>query len=164
MKRFLISIIFLFLNPRLYANDLPKEIYGSYQFHSTAGRNVIGVLTITKDYVAYGNNYNGFCIDSYKIERLPDNKNYPKNPKNPKKQSKFSRDNIFYQTYKLIMDNPSECDHILQISIEHFIEEPIETNTKFFLNTPKDVEHIVLVTYKDGKFIGWMPMGYKVKE
>ena len=158
MKRLLISIIFLFLNPRLYANDLPKEIYGSYQFHSTAGRNVIGVLTITKDYVSYGNNYNGFCIDSYKIERLPDNRNYPK------KQSKFSRDNIFYQTYKLIMDNPSECDHILQISIQHFIEDPIETNTKFFLNTPKDVEHIVLVTYKDGKFTGWMPMGYKVKE
>ena len=46
MKRLLISIIFLFLNPRLYANDLPKEIYGSYQFHSTAGRNVIGILTI----------------------------------------------------------------------------------------------------------------------
>ena len=158
MKNLLISIIFLFLNPRLYANDLPKEIYGSYQFHSTAGRNVIGVLTITKDYVAYGNNYNGFCIDSYKIERLPDNRNYPN------KQSKFSRDNIFYQTYKLIMDNPSECDHILQISIKHFIEDPIAINTKFFLNTPKDVEHIFLVTYKDGKAIGWMPMGYKVKE
>ena len=158
MKRLLISIIFLFLNPRLYANDLPKEIYGSYQFQSTAGRNVIGVLTITKDYVSYGKNYNRFCIDSYKIERFPDNRNFPNN------QSKFSRDNIFYQTYKLIMDNPSECDHILQISIQHFIEDPIETNTKFFLNTPKDVEHIVLVTYKDGKFTGWMPMGYKVKE
>jgi len=158
MKRFLISIIFLFLNPRLYANDLPKEIYGSYQFHSTAGRNVIGVLTITKDYVAYGKNYNGFCIDSYKIERLPDNRNYPN------KQSKFSRDNIFYQTYKLIMDNPSECDDILQISIEHFIKDPIENNAKIFLDTPEDVEHIVLVTYKDGKFTGWMPMGYKVKE
>ena len=174
MKRLLISIIFLFLNPRLYANDLPKEIYGSYQFHSTAGRNVIGVLTITKDYVSYGNNYNGFCIDSYKIERLPDNRNYPiqynsnysvpNNRNFPNNQSKFSRDNIFYQTYKLIMDNPSECDHILQISIQHFIEDPIETNTKFFLNTPKDVEHIVLVTYKDGKFTGSMTMGYKVKE
>ena len=62
------------------------------------------------------------------------------------------------------MDNPSECDHILQISIEHCIEDPIENNAKIFLDTPKDVEHIVLVTYKDGKFNGWMPMGYKVKE
>jgi len=52
----------LFLNPRLYSNDLPKEIYGSYQFNSIAGRNVIGVLTITKDYVSYGNNYNNFAL------------------------------------------------------------------------------------------------------
>ena len=75
MKGLLISIIILFFNPRLYANELPKEIYGSYQFLSTAWRNVIGVLKITKDYFAYGNNYNGVCSDSFKVERLPDNRN-----------------------------------------------------------------------------------------
>ena len=158
MKRLLIAIILQFCNPRIYANELPKEIYGSYQFLGTAGRSVIGVLTITKDYIAYGNTYNGICSDSYNVERLPDNRNYPKN------MVEDTRDNIFYQSYKLIMDNPGDCDHILQISIQQLIEDPIETNTKFFLNTPKDVEHIVLVTYRDGKFTGWMTMGYKVKE
>jgi len=157
MKRFFISIILIFLNTRLYANELPKEIYGSYQFISTAGRNVIGVLTITKDYVAYGNNYNGVCSDSFKAERLPDKRNYPNN------MSEVPRDNIFYQTYNLILDNPNECDHILQISIKH-IEKPLETNPQFFLDTPNNIKKISLVTYKDGKFSGWMPNGIRVTE
>ena len=158
MKRFFLSIILLFLNPRLYANDLPKEIYGSYQFLSTAGRSVIGVLTITKDYVAYGNNYNGVCSDSFTVVRLLDKRNYPNN------LLEVSRDNIFYQSYKLIMDNPSECDHILQISIKHLIEEPLETKTQFFLETPNKIKRIDLVTYKNGKFSGWMPNGIRVTE
>ena len=158
MKRLFIAIILLFFNPRIYANELPKEIYGSYQFLGTAGRSVIGVLTITKDYIAYGNNYNGVCSDSYNVERLPDNRNYPNN------MWEDPRDNVFYQSYKLIMDNPGKCDHILQISIQHFIEEPAETNAKFFLDNPKNIKKIFLVTYKDSKLSGWMSSGIRVTE
>ena len=158
MKRFFISIILLFLNPRLYANELPKEIYGSYQFISTAGRNIIDVLTITKDYVAYGNYYNGVCSDSFKVERLPDKRNYPNNMS----LLEVPRENIFYQSYNLVMDNPSECDHILQISIRHLIEEPLKTKQQFFLDTPNNIKRISLVTYKDGKLSGWMPHGIRV--
>ena len=62
------------------------------------------------------------------------------------------------------MDNPNKCDHILQISIRHFIEDPIETNSKIFLNTPKHVKNIKLVNYKDGKFSGWIPNLIRFKE
>ena len=158
MKGLFLFVFFLFLNPRLYANELPKEIYGSYQFVSTAGRSVIGVLTITKDYIAYGNTYNGVCSDSYNVERLPDSSNYPNN------SLKDPGDNVFYQSYKLIMDNPRECDHILQISIQHIIDEPLETNPQSFLDTPNNIKRISLVTYKDGKYSGWMPNGIRVTE
>ena len=156
MKRLFLSIILLFLNPRLNANELPKEIYGSYQFVSTAGRNVIGVLTITDEFVSYGNNYNGLCSDSFKVERLPDDRNYPNN------MLEISRDNIFYQTYKLIMDNKSECDDILQITIRHFIEDQTIANENYFLDTPEYIESIILVTYKDSKLSGWMPSGIRI--
>ncbi len=156
MKRLFLSIILLFLNPRLNANELPKEIYGSYQFVSTAGRNVIGVLTITDKFVSYGNNYNGLCSDSFKVERLPDDRNYPNN------MLEISRDNIFYQTYKLIMDNKSECDDILQITIRHFIEDQTIANENYFLDTPEYIESIILVTYKDSKLSGWMPSGIRI--
>ena len=158
MKRLLITIILLFFNPRIYANELPKEIYGSYQFIGTAGRSVIGVLTITKDYIAYGNTYNGVCSDSYDVERLPDSRNYPNNI------LKNYSINVFYESYKLIMDNPGECDHILQISIKHLIEAPEKTNAKFFLDTPNNIKKISLVTYKDNKFTGWMSNGIRVTE
>ena len=156
MKRLFLSIILLFLNPRLNANELPKEIYGSYQFVSTAGRNVIGVLTITDEFVSYDNNYNGLCSDSFKVERLPDDRNYPNN------MLEISRDNIFYQTYKLIMDNKSECDDILQITIRHFIEDQTIANENYFLDTPEYIESIILVTYKDSKLSGWMPSGIRI--
>ena len=158
MKRLLITILLLFFYPRLYASELPKQIYGSYKFVSTAGRSVIGVLTITKDYLAYGNARNGVCSDSYKVERLPDGRNYPNNI------LRNSSDNVFYQSYKLIVDNPSECEHILQISIAHLIEEPLEINQQIFLDTPKNIKRISLVTYKDGIFNGWMHNGIKVSQ
>ena len=40
-------------NP-ISAEELPKRLYGSWQFTGTAGEAVIGELTITKEYVAYG--------------------------------------------------------------------------------------------------------------
>ncbi len=158
MKSLFITIFILFFNPSLYAKELPKELYGSYQFIGTAGRSVIGVLTITKDYIAYGNTYNGVCSDSYEVERLPDSRNYPNN------MLKNYSDNVFYQSYKLILDNPGKCDHILQISIKHLIEETKETNAKIFLDTPNNIKKISLVTYKEGKLTGWMSNGIRVTE
>ena len=64
------------------------------------------------------------------------------------------RENIFYQSYNLVMDNPSECDHILQISIRHLIEEPLKTKQQFFLDTPNNIKRISLVTYKVVNYLG----------
>ena len=44
-----------------------------------AGEAVIGELTITKDYVAYGSYLNGTFLDSYKVKRLKDDNDYPDN-------------------------------------------------------------------------------------
>ncbi len=76
----------------------------------------------------------------------------------------MTRDNIFFQTYNFIMDNPSKCNHILQISIKHLSEEPLETKPQFLLDIPDNIQSISLVTFKDGKKTGWMPNGIRVSE
>ncbi|WP_288261614.1 hypothetical protein [uncultured Prochlorococcus sp.] len=48
--------------------------------------------------------------------------------------------------------------------MERIIEEPLVTNPQFFLDTPNNIKRISLVTYKDGKFSGWIPNGIRVTE
>ena len=80
IKRLLFTPLFLSLiSSSLHADELPERLYGSWQFTGTAGEAVIGELTITKDYVAYGSSLNGVCSDSYKVKRLKDDNDYPDN-------------------------------------------------------------------------------------
>ena len=79
LKNFILLTLINFIPANLLAEELPKRLYGSWQFTGTAGEAVIGELTITKDYVAYGSSLNGVCSDSYKIKRLKDDNDYPDN-------------------------------------------------------------------------------------
>ena len=80
MKRLLLTLLAAISLPTpINAEELPKRLYGSWQFTGTAGEAVIGELTITKDYVAYGSSLNGVCSDSYKVKRLKDDNDYPDN-------------------------------------------------------------------------------------
>ena len=73
MKRLILPLLACIALPNpICAEDLPKRLYGSWQFTGTAGEAVIGELTITKDYVAYGSSLNGVCSDSYRVKRLKD--------------------------------------------------------------------------------------------
>ena len=116
MKRFLLPLLAAIALPNpVSAEELPKRLYGSWQFTGTAGEAVIGELTITKDYVAYGSSLNGVCSDSYKVKRLKDDNDYPDN------LVEDTRGYISYRTYRLILDNPENCVHkddTLQISFE----------------------------------------------
>ena len=80
MKRLLFALLAAIALPNsINAEELPKRLYGSWQFTGTAGEAVIGELTITKEYIAYGSSLNGVCSDSYKVKRLKDDNDYPDN-------------------------------------------------------------------------------------
>ena len=158
MKRLLLTPLLLSLASSVDAEELPKRLYGSWQFTSTGGEAIIGELTITKNYVAYGSALNGVCSDSYEVKRLPDNNDYPDN------SIKEKRNYVSYKTYRLILDNPDDCVHkndTLQISFQQFSTSKIR---KIYQEKPKNINTISLVTYKDETKTGWFPNGVKLTE
>ena len=158
MKRLLLTPLLLCLASSAHAEKLPKRLYGSWQFTSTAGEAIIGELTITKNYVAYGSALNGVCSDSYEVKRLPDNNDYPDNSIEEK------RNYVSYKTYRLILDNPDDCVHendTLQISFQQFSTSQIRT---IYPEEPNYINEISLVTYKDETKTGWFPNGFKLTE
>ena len=159
IKRLLFTPLFLSLiSSSLHADELPERLYGSWQFTGTAGEAVIGELTITKEYVAYGSALNGVCSDSYKVKRLPDDNDYPDN------LIEDTRGYISYRTYRLLLDNPRNCVHgddTLQIS---FQQNPISSINNSYPKVPKYINEINLVTYKDGELSGWFSGGFKLTE
>ena len=159
MKRLLLSLLVAIALPNpISAEELPKRLYGSWQFTGTAGEAVIGELTITKDYVAYGSSLNGVCSDSYEVKRLKDDNDYPDN------LVEDTRGYISYRTYRLILDNPENCVHkddTLQISFEQIAMGNFKN---IYPDEPKFINKISLVTYIDGKVTGWYSNGFRLSE
>ena len=140
MRRVILPLLAAIALPTaVNAEELPKRLYGSWQFTGTAGEAVIGELTITKDYVAYGSSLNGVCSDSYKVKRLKDDNDYPDN------LLEDNRGYVSYRTYRLILDNPENCVHkddTIQIS---FVQFPMSYSRKIYPDEPKFINKLNLV-------------------
>ena len=158
LRSLLVTPIFLITAAAVSADELPKRLFGTWQFTSTAGAAIIGELAITKNYVAYGSSLNGVCSDSYKVKKLLDSNDYPDS------EVKETRNYVSYRTYRLILDNPDNCAHkhdTLQISFE---QVSTIRSIKSYPADPKFINKISLVTYKGGKKTGWFPRGFKLTE
>ena len=161
IEKFFLALFLIFFNSTSKADQvLPNQIYGSYKFVSRAGNAVIGDLKIANEYVSYGREFNYLCSSSYKVNRLPDSINYPNNLKTN------NNEDIFYETYNLILDKAenSNCSDTLQISIQHKHNKKQSIKEVFFLETPSYVEKISLVTYKDNKLNGVYSIGWNINE
>ena len=157
--KYILAILFFSFLSGVKADQLPKNVYGSFKFPSTAGRSVVGLLTISNGYLAYGSKLNGICSDSYSVKKLPNSRNYPNNLLNQ------SVVNANFQTYKLKFDNPEKCilgDDTIQISIKNNIEDQVSIKNKYSPIRSKDVNQIYLLTYKDKKLTGWYGKGFRV--
>ena len=135
--------VLTFLSP-VKSEQLPENVYGIYQFWSTAGYAVVGKLTITRDYFIFGNNTNGICSGSFEVKRLRNSRKYPN-----QLAGDFFRKDIEYEIYLLSMKKPPCNTGVDSLQIA-------------FSNKDKKIKKLDLVTYKKDKLSGWYSLGKSI--